>query len=165
MMLDYVPEVPLALRLQELALLPEKNRNEFLDTVSRYLLNAWDAGALSNPRIRNLYQQDEFDELVQSVRDEILPDLDDIRNREENNWDRDVSPEDWMQPLRDFFDALSTYFRDEQEIVVRIDDQLSSIESWIVEHTDYEYETEERSIGRVELPVADYGRPQHLRRY
>ena len=158
MSLDYVPEVPLALRLQELALLPEENRKRFLDTVSRYLLNAWDAGALSNPRIRNLYQQDEFDELIQSVRDEILPDLDDIRDREESNWDEDVPPDDWMQQLKDFFDALDDYFRDEQGIVDLIDDQLSSIESWIRGHADYEYEREERLIGRVELPVAPTGR-------
>lgn len=157
MSLDYAPEVPLALRLQELALLPEENRKRFLDTVSRYLLNAWDAGALSNQRIRDLYWQAEFDELVQSVRDAILPDLDDIRDREESNWDTDVPPDDWMQQLKDFLNALDDYFRDEQEIVDLIEDQLSSIESWIVEHTDYEYETEERSIGRVELPVAPTG--------
>ena len=157
MSLDYVPEVPLALRLRELALLPEENRKLFLDTVSRYLLNAWDAGALSNPRIGNLYQQDEFDELIQSVRDDILPDLDYTRDSVESNWDRDVPPDEWMQQLKDFLNALDDYFRDEQEIVDLIDDQLSSIESWIVEHTDYGYETEERSIGRVELPVAPTG--------
>ena len=102
MSLTYVPEVPLVLRLHELDLLPEANRKRFLDTVSRYLLNAWDAGALSNPRLRNLYRQDEFDELIQSVRDEVLPDLDDIRDKEESNWDEDVPPDDWMQQLKDF---------------------------------------------------------------
>ena len=156
MSLDYVPEVPLALRLQELALLPEVHRKRFLDTVSRYLLNAWDAGALSNPRISNLYQQDEFDELVQSVRDDVLPDLDDIRDREESNWDEDVPPEDWMQQLKDFLNALDRYFQNEQEIVDLINDQLSSIESWIAEHTHYEYETEERLIGRVDVPIVTH---------
>ena len=157
MSLDYVPQVPLVLRLQELALLPEANRKRFLDTVSRYLLSAWDAGALSNQNISNLYRQDEFYELIQSVGDEVLPDLDDIRDREESNWDEDVPPDDWMRQLKDFFNALGDYFQDEQEIVDLIDDQLSSIESWIREHADYEYEGEERLIGRVELPVAPTG--------
>ena len=93
MSLAYVPEVPLVLRLHELDLLPEANRKRFLDTVNGYLLNAWDAGALSNTRIRNLYRQDEFDELIQSVRDEVLPDLDDIRDNEKSNWDKDVPPD------------------------------------------------------------------------
>ena len=157
MSLNYVPEVPLVLRLHVFDLLPEANRKQFLDTVSRYLLNAWDAGALSNQKISNLYRQDEFDELIQSVRDEVLPDLDDIRDREESDWDEGVPPDDWMRQLKDFCNALGDYFQDEQDIVDLIDDQLSSIESWIREHADYEYEGEERLIGRVELPVAPTG--------
>ena len=153
MSLAYVPEVPLVLRLHELDLLPEANRKRFLDTVSRYLLNASDSGALSNPRLRNLYREDEFDELIQSVRDEVLPDLHDIRDREESDWDKDVPPDDWMQQLKDFFNALGDYFQDEQEIADLIDDQLLGIESWIRGHADYDYEGEERLIGRVELPV------------
>ena len=157
MSLNYVPEVPLVLRLHVFDLLPEANRKQFLDTVSRYLLNAWDAGALSNQQISNLYRQDEFDGLIQSVRDEILPDLDDIRDREESSWDEDVPPDDWMGQLKDFCNGLGDYFQDEQDIVDLIDDQLSSIESWIREHADYEYEGEERLIGRVELPVTPTG--------
>ena len=157
MSLNYVPEVPLVLRLHELDLLPDANRKRFLNTVNRYLLNAWDAGALSNPRIRTLYRQGEFDELIQSVRDEVLPDLDDIRDSEESNWDEDVPPDDWMQQLKDVFNALGDYFEDEQGIADLIDDQLLRIESWIREHADYDYEGEERLIGRVELPVAVTG--------
>ena len=125
MSLNYVPEVPLVLRLHVFDLLPEANRKQFLDTVSRYLLNAWDAGALSNQKISNLYRQDEFDELIQSVRDEVLPDLDDIRDREESDWDEGVPPDDWMRQLKDFCNALGDYFQDEQDIVDLIDDQLS----------------------------------------
>ena len=157
MSLAYVPEVPLVLRLRELDLLPEANRKRFLDTASKYLLNGWDAGVLSNKNISNLYRYDEFDELIQSVRDEVLTDLEEMRDSEESNWDEDVSPDDWMQQLRDFFNALSDYFRDEQEIVDLIDDQLSSIEFWIREHADYEYDGDERLIGRVELPISPTG--------
>ena len=106
MSLTYVPEVPLVLRLHELDLLPEANRKRFLDSVNGYLLKAWDAGALSNARMRNLYRQEEFDELIQSVRDEILPDLDDIRDSEESNWDEDVLPDEWMRQLKNFLNAL-----------------------------------------------------------
>ena len=53
-----------------------------------------------------------------------------------SNWDKDVSPDDWMQQLKDFFNALGDYFQDEQEIADLIDDQLLGIESWIRGHTD-----------------------------
>ena len=59
-----------------------------------------------------------------------------------------------MQQLKDFFNALGDYFQDEQKIADLIDDQLLRIESWIREHADYDYEGKERSIGRIELPVA-----------
>ena len=49
---------------------------------------------------------------------------------------------------------MGDYFQDEQEIADLIDDQLLIIKSWIREHANYDYEGEERLIGRVELPVA-----------
>ena len=154
MQLIFAPEVPLVLRLHELDLLPDSNRKRFLDTVSGHLLDGRDAGALSNTSIRNLYCQEEFDELIQSVRDNVLPYLDFIRDGEESSWDEDVSPDDWMQQFKDVLSALGDYFQDEQEIADLLDDQLSSVESWIREHVDYEYEGEDRFIGRVELPVS-----------
>ena len=104
-----------------------------------------------------MYRRDEFEELIQSVRDEVLPDLDNIRDIEESNWDEDVPPDEWMQQLKGFFDALGDYFQDEQDIADLIDDQLLSIESWIKEHADYDYDGEQRLIGSVELPVAPTG--------
>ena len=56
--------------------------------------------------------------------------------------------------MKDVFSALGDYFQDEQEIAGLIDDQLLRIDSWFSNHADYDYEREERSIGRVELPVA-----------
>ena len=107
--------------------------------------------------IKTLYLEDEFEELIQRIRDELFPDLANIRESEESSWDEDTSPDDWMRPLTELLNSMGDYFQDEQEIVDLIDDQLSSIESWVVEHTHYEYETEERLIGRVELPIAPTG--------
>ena len=151
--LDYVPEVPLVLRLHELDLLPEASRKRFLDTVSRYLLNAWDAGALSDQNISNLYQHDEFFELIQSVRDEVLPDLEHIRESEESGWDEDTSPEDWMYSMKRFLWALGDYFQNEQNVVDDVEQQLSMIDSWIDEHAETYTEREDQLIGRVDMPI------------
>lgn len=151
--LDYVPEVPLVLRIHELDLLPEISRKRFLDTASRYLLNAWDAGALSNQKISNLYRPDKFSELIQSVRDEVLADLEDIRESEENSWDEDTPPDDWMYSLKSFFWALGDYFQNDQDVVDDIEMQLSMIDSWIDEHTETHSERENQLIGTVDTPI------------
>ena len=157
LMMDHAPEVSLAVRLYDFDLLPEASRKGLVDKASQVFLDGRDAGALTSRRIRNLFHEDEFGTLIRCVQSELLPNLDNIRDSEEWSWGEDTSPEDWMRPLMEILNSLSDYFQDEQEIVDLIDDQLSSIESWIREHADYADETEERLIGRVELPVTPAG--------
>lgn len=157
LMMDHAPEVSLAVRLYDFDLLPEASRKGLVDKASQVFLDGRDAGALMSRRIRTLFHEDEFDTLIQRVQSELLPGLDNIRDGEEWSWDEDTSPDDWMRPLIELLNSLGDYFQDEPEIVDLIDDQLSSIESWIREHADYEYQGEERLIGRVELPVGPTG--------
>ena len=152
-MLEYAPEVSLILRLREFDLLPEENRKRFVEKASEEALACLDAGALANRRIRILFREDEFDTLIQRIRDELLPDLDNIRDNEQSNWDEDISPDDWMQPLNEFLRALDTYFQKEQDVVNLVDQQLSMIENWVVEHTEIQHERGERLIGNVDIPV------------
>ena len=152
-MLEYAPEVSLILRLREFDLLPEENRKRFVEKASEEALACLDAGALANRRIRILFREDESDTLIQRIRDELLPDLDNIRDNEQSNWDEDISPDDWMQPLNEFLRALDTYFQKEQDVVNLVDQQLSMIENWVVEHTEIQHERGERLIGNVDIPV------------
>ena len=77
--LDAVPEVRLAKRLHEFGLLPEEKRKKFVETVSSYAIEGEDTDALSNIGIRALFTDEEHDELLESVRNELLPRLDDVR--------------------------------------------------------------------------------------
>ena len=153
MSLDYVPEVPLVLRLHELTLLPDENRKQFIDRASDYLLRGQDPGALSNPSIRSLYSPDEFAELIRCSRDEVLPILENLRENEESNWDEETSPDDWMYFLRRFLRALGDYFQNEQDVAGDVEHQLSMIDIWIDEHTEIYGEQEQRLIGRVDVPI------------
>ena len=86
-----------------------------------------------------------------------MPNLDNVRDSEEWNWDEETFPDVWMRPLKEVLTALDTYFQDEQEIVDLVDEQLMMVDNWISRHADYEYEGDERLIGRVESPVAPTG--------
>ena len=94
--------------------------------------------------------------LFNRVRDELLPNLDDVRQNEEWNWYDDFSPEDWMYSLKQFLHALRSYFHDDQNIVNDVNEQLSMVEIWIDEHTEYEQSRQERLIGRVDVPIVTH---------
>ena len=81
------------------------------------------------------------------------PDLDNIRDKEQSNWDEYISPDDWMRPLNELLRALDTYFQEEQDVINLVDEQLSMVENWIVEHTEIQHERRERLIGSVDIPI------------
>ena len=58
-----------------------------------------------------------------------------------------------MRPLNELLRALDTYFQEEQDVINLVDEQLSMVENWIVEHTEIQYERRERLIGSVDIPI------------
>lgn len=72
--------------------------------MSNYAVNGEDADALDDDEIRSLFTADEFEELVQRVRTELLPRLGDVRHEWETNHSPDDSPEEHMQQLIEFSD-------------------------------------------------------------
>ena len=156
-MLKYAPEVDLAVRLHEFELLPEAKRKDLIDKASESFLDGRDAGALVSDQIRALYRDGELEDLIQRIKDELVPNLDEMRDSEEWNWDEETDPDDWMRPLEEVLRAMDTYFQDEPCISALVGDQLTMLQIWIDDHPYVENEREEKLIGRVELPVAPAG--------
>lgn len=150
--LDTVPEVRLAKRLHEFGILPEENRRKFIDTVSNYALDGEDADALDDDGIRNLFTDDEFEELVRRVRVELLPRLGDVQRQRESDHSYGEPPEEHMQPLLEVFDSLKERFSDDESAVTLIDREIHRTKEWIDEHTTEEPERRPRELGKVEAP-------------
>ncbi len=148
--LGAVPEVRLAKRLHELGLLPEEKRKRFIDTVRHYAIEEQDADALEDDGVRSLFTPDEFQELVQRVRTEVLPRLGPIRHKWESKHSPDESPEAHMQPLLDFFGSLEARFSDDKSAIELIDDQIRRTKSWIRENTPDDPKRSPRKLGKVE---------------
>lgn len=148
--LDTVPEVRLAKRLHEFGLLPEENRMKFINTVSNYALEGEDADALDDDRIRSLFTDDEFEELVRRVRVELLPRLGDVRRRWESDHSPGEPPEEHMQPLLEVFDSLKERFCDDESAITLIDREIRSTNDWIDENTPEEPERSPRELEKVE---------------
>jgi energy-coupling factor transporter ATP-binding protein EcfA2 len=148
--LDTVPEVRLAERLHEFGLLPEKQRKRFVETVSNYALDGKDGDALDDEGIRRLFTDEEFEDLTQRVRTELLPRLGDVRREWELNHSPGDSPEEHMQELLEFFDSLKARFGDDQSAVELIDQQIRLTNEWIGENTPDEPDRSPRKLGKVE---------------
>ncbi|MEN6375060.1 MAG: hypothetical protein ABFD75_09810 [Smithella sp.] len=148
--LDSVPEVRLAKRLHEVGLLPEEKRKKFVETVSNYALDGQDADALDNDRIRSFFTDSEFEDLMQRVRTELLPRLDDVRFEWESNYPSDEPPEEYMQQLFELFDSLKKQFSNDASALKLIDREIRLTNEWIGENTPEEPERTKRKLGELE---------------
>ncbi|HKG60878.1 MAG TPA: hypothetical protein VKB05_14050 [Pyrinomonadaceae bacterium] len=155
--LDTVPEVRLAKRLHEFGLLPEAKRKRFVETVSHYALEGQDADALDDDRIRSLFTDEEFEELVLRVRTELLPRLGDVRREWESNHSLGDPPEEHMQQLLELFDSLKGRFSYDETALNLIQSQVGHTNDWIEENTPAEPERSSRTLGSVDSPEKPRG--------
>lgn len=147
--LDTVPEVRLAKRLHEFGLLPEESRRKFIDTVSNYTLEGEDADAMDDERIRSLFTDDEFEELVRRVKVELLPRLGDVRRRWQSDYSGE-SPEEHMQQLLEIFDSLKARFVHDENSIKIIESEIHLTNEWIEENTIEDLQRSPRELGKVE---------------
>ncbi len=155
--LYYSSEVRLAVKLHEIGLLPEPQRRKFVETVRDYTLEGLDGDALVDDRIRSVFTVEELEELVGRVRSEVIPRLADIRWDWESNFGGDESPDDYMQPLFEYFDCLRATIGDVEEVVRAIDDQESRLHDWIGENMPEEIEEDSTQLRYVQASAVQQG--------
>ena len=148
--LSAMPEIPLAKHLQECGLLPEERRKTFVETVSEYALDGEDASALSDKGIRNIFTDDEYDELIQNLQFELLPRLETIWEEWEYNYSPSHSPEEYMEPHLEFLRTLSVEFREDQSALETINHQLWRTEDWIEDNQSESVDENPRQLEEVE---------------
>jgi len=149
--LDSVPEVRLAARLHECGLLPEDQRKKFVNTVTEYAVEGQDLYGLESPHIREIFTNEEFDDMRSRVYDEMLPRIAAVRRDWEDN-SSDQSPDDHMQPLLDSFEILKREFGHDDEALAAINRQIERVNEWIEEHMPEEpedMESSSRKLGNV----------------
>ena len=140
-----VPEVALAIRLFEAGLLPEDCRISFVQKVVSYAVEGRDAYVLKDPRLRGVLTRAELDELLRQIRSELIPRLDDIFMREQEQ-----SDPFWMEAfLDDVLDVLSEEVADEIHLTVEVERQRKRAQEWIRER-----ETDGESSGS-HTPLAE----------
>jgi len=148
--LSVVAEVDLAVRLNGFGLLPETNRKEFTEAVSSYAIEGRDMHALADPGIRTVFTDNEFDELVECVRTDLLPKLAEVRISTQKDHQPEVPPGDHMQDMLESLSALKKHFSDDDNAVKAIEREMSLVNEWIAETEPPEPKVSPRALGAVE---------------
>jgi hypothetical protein len=152
--LQAVTEVDLAIRLHELELLPDNYRQRFVATVIAYAIGGEDLYAVENLRIQSVFTSAELSAFRARVRDELIPNLGDVRRTWQINRHSDQSPDECIDPLLESFSALKKEFADDPAIVSRIETEIQLGRSWIAENTEDRPKQERpaRIFGDVDSP-------------
>lgn len=97
--LDSISEAPLFAKLHELGLLPETERKRFVAEVTELAVDTPDSGFLA-PRLRTIFTAEELTQILQTVRDKLLPNLDDVI------WSWKSNRSGSKQSVESYFDGL-----------------------------------------------------------
>lgn len=155
--LSAVPEVDLAVRLHEFGLLPEENRKKFIETVSNYAIEGDDVYALDNAGIRHVFTESEFEDLVRTVRTDLLPKLAVVRRKVQSNHDSSDPPDEHMQNIFESFSTLKKQFSDDPDAVRLIERETDLANKWIAETDPPEPKINPRTLGTVEPSEEKHG--------
>ena len=150
--LKYSPEVKLAKRLHDFGLLPDSHRKRFVEAVTDYAVQGDDPGALNDDAIRSVFTDYEFQKLVRRLRDELVPQLAEIREAWEYNVPEDELPRDYVQPLLEFLESVKTQFQHDESVVEDIDNEIWLLDEWIDENTRWGDDVDRWELEIDELP-------------
>ena len=154
--LGAVPEVDLAVRLHEFGLLPEENRRQFVENVSNYAIAGEDTYALKDAGVRSVFTEEEFDELVEAARADLLPKLPELRLEVQNNHSSDP-PDEHMQDIIESFNTLKMRFSGDADAVKLIEREIDLANEWIAETETPEPKRSPRTLGAVEPSEEKHG--------
>lgn len=140
--LSAVSEVDLAIRLNDLGLLPEKYRQGFVDKVVSYAIDGEDIYTVESQRIQSVFTGEELAQFRGRIRTELIPKLSDVRYNWEGNFDSDDDSIGYMQPLLDSLSALKNEFNDDPEVLNAIDREIQLGTEWMYDHASDENERE-----------------------
>ena len=129
--LGAVSEVSLALRLFEFGLLPEAYRTKFVQAVTDCAVEGEDGYIFENESLRKMLTPDENAKFVARLRNELIPNLREVRNNWEGNYDSDEDPESYIQPFEAFLNALESEFPEDSDLLEIIDRESLMVGSWV----------------------------------
>jgi len=106
---------------------------------------------LDSADIKHLFTDREFKGLLEIVRNQLIPRLDDVRRDIEENYRTNESAEEHMQPFLDTLEILKKHFGNNIQTNKIIVEQIDLANGWISENTVEELEIEIQALGNIDV--------------
>ena len=107
--------------------------------------------------MRSVFKDCEFDELIKTVRIDLLPKLPDVRRKAQRNHRPSDLPDEHMQGILESFGILKKRFGEDVKVAQLIDREINLIEEWISETEPLEPNVASRVLGAVEDSAVKHG--------
>jgi hypothetical protein len=155
--LSVVPEVDLAVRLHEFGLLSEEVRKAFVVKVSTYAIQGEDLLGLDDLGMRSVFQDGEFEEMLELVKTGLLPKLQHVRLNAQSSYLSSESPDEHMQGVLESLGILKKRFAEDEQLAKVIDREIDLVNEWISETDPPEARVGPRVLGAVEHSMEKHG--------
>jgi len=136
-------EIHILVRLHKDKLLPEIDRLRIVKNIKNLAIETPDDGFTSN-NIRKLINDQEYKSILESVRTELIENLENIVEEWVDNYQNEKDPEEYFDELKNQLIKYKTEFKNNKDALVRIDWALDQIES-SVDNLRSEYSPEQNS--------------------
>ena len=161
---DAVSDIDVLNTLHEVGLLPEDQRLKHVAAVRDFAIKTPDAGFLDRDTVSFLTES-EVQEILDDVRTELLPSIDDEISNWKFNYSARESPSDYFATFQSTLEDFSKAFAGDASAVARIKHGLSAIDETIAElggdereasdYRDYHHPTQSRPPGIESRSIFD----------
>jgi uncharacterized protein (UPF0305 family) len=104
-----------------------------------------------------MFQDSEFDELMDTVKTDLIPKLQDLRRNAQSSHSSSDSPDEHMQGTLESLGTLKKRFGEDEQLVKLIDREIELVNEWISATEHPEPKVRPRVLGAVEYPVERHG--------
>lgn len=122
------PETGMISRLREFGLLPEENRERFVEGVRDLAVTMPDTDFLSHDYIRAIFRDEEIAKILKDLREKLIPNLKEKIQDWKSDYDTAEDPESYFAPLVDSLQVLLENFVGEEPIEKALDAGITEIE-------------------------------------
>lgn len=128
-----VSESKLLLRLDKEKLLPAEHRSRFVSRIKELAVETPDAGFLTIKGMRTFLTNEEVSEILSAVREELVPQLDDVIDNWRDNYQSNDDPDTYFDELVDALKAYKSELEQYETIAGQLEAALEQIDTIIDE--------------------------------
>lgn len=152
MSFDYSEEIDLVMKLNELQLLPENYRKEFVDYIAHFTISGDDLYLLRNNDLQKVFTTAELEDVKNKIRAQLLPNIAAVRRNRENEF-REYTNDTSEEHMEDFYDKmkiLQEEFQAEENIIETIEKEISEAKNWVNDNLSQKDERPDRVLDITE---------------